>query len=84
MRMISKYVLLLQGYGVMLRGLLMQLLMFIISQNVPVPANVWDRVRFAAQGEDSLTLENTIRELLRNTTVPILVLSGVWVGAAAL
>ena len=84
MRMINKYVLLLQGYGLMLRGLLMQLLMFVISQNVPVPADVWHQVRFAAQGEDSLILEDAIRELLENTKVPILVLSGVWVGAAAL
>ena len=84
MRMISKCVLLLQGYGVMLRGLLRQLLKFVISQDVPVPADVWDRVRFAANSNDSLILEDTIRELLWSTRVPIVVLSGVWFVAAAL
>jgi hypothetical protein len=67
-----------QGYGGMLRGLLEQLLKFIISQDVPVPAGVWDQVRFAAHSNDSFILEGAIRDLLWNTRVPILVLSGVW------
>lgn len=76
-----------QGYAAMLRTMLSTVMGWLVDHSVPIRARVWDAaVAVASAGANAPvdTLQLAILDLLREVTVPMALLIGEPLGAAAL